>query len=58
MISIQTIKNDQYFFDQNKHQLEGHYSGKIFKLGDPINIVVKKANILNRHLDFVLYQNS
>tara|TARA_Y100000992_G_scaffold64632_1_gene39798 strand:- start:140 stop:664 length:525 start_codon:yes stop_codon:yes gene_type:complete len=58
MVSIQTIKDDQYFFDQNKHQLEGYHSGKIFKLGDPINIVVKKANLLNRHLDFILDQNS
>lgn len=58
MVSIQTIKDDQYFFDQNKHQLEGYHNGKIFKLGDPINIVVKKANLLNRHLDFILDQNS
>ena len=54
MVSVRTIKDDQYFFDQNKHQLEGYHSGKTFKLGDSINIVVKKANIFNRHLDFIL----
>ena len=54
MVSIKTIKDDHYFYDQNKHQLQGYSNGKIFKLGDPIHIVVKKADMLNRHLDLIL----
>ena len=54
MVSIKTMKDDHYFYDQNKHQLQGYSNGKIFKLGDPIYIVVKKADMLNRHLDLIL----
>ena len=57
MISIKTIKGDHYFYDQNKHQLEGYSKGKTFKLGDPIEIVVKKADMLNKHLDFIIENN-
>ena len=57
MISIKTIKGDHYLYDQNKHQLEGYSYGKTFKLGDPIEIVVKKADMLNKHLDFILENN-
>jgi exoribonuclease R len=54
MVSIKSIEDDQYFYDQSKHQLEGYVSGKIYKLGDPIKVVVKKADLINRHLDFIL----
>ena len=52
MISVKSIENDQYFYDQTKHQLEGYASGKVYKLGDPIEVTVKKADLVNRHLDF------
>ena len=52
MISIKDINDDQYFFDQRKHQLEGYTFGNKYKLGDTINIIVKKADIINRYLDF------
>ena len=54
MVSIRSIENDQYFYDQTKHQLEGYSSGKIYKLGDPIKVIVKKADLINRHLDFII----
>ena len=54
MVSIKSIEDDQYFYDQSKHQLEGYVSGKIYKLGDPIKVFVKKADLINRHLDFIL----
>ena len=57
MVSIKTIKGDHYFYDQNKHQLQGYANGKIFKLGDSISIIVKKADMLNRHLDLILENN-
>jgi len=54
MISIKTIEGDRFFYDQTKHLLEGYVSGQIFKLGDPIEIIVKKADLINRYLDFII----
>tara|TARA_B110000444_G_scaffold78899_1_gene74601 strand:- start:49154 stop:51313 length:2160 start_codon:yes stop_codon:yes gene_type:complete len=54
MVSVKSIDDDQYFYNQKKHQLEGFKTKQIFKLGDQIQIKVKKADILNRHLDFTL----
>ena len=55
MISIKDINDDQYFFDERKHQLEGYTFGNKYILGDTINIIVKKADIINRYLDFSIY---
>jgi len=54
MISINNIEEDKFFYDQTKHLLEGHVSGLIYKLGDPIEIIVKKADLINRRLDFII----
>lgn len=54
MVSVKSIENDQYFYNQTKHQLEGYTSGEIYKLGDPIKVIVKKADLINRHLDFII----
>ena len=56
MVSIRSIEDDQYFYDETKHQLEGYSSGEIYKLGDSIKVVVKKADLINRFLDFSIYK--
>ena len=54
MVPIKSIEEDQYFYDEKKHQIQGYVSGNIIKLGDAIQVIVKKADIMNRQLDFNL----
>lgn len=54
MIKISDIKGDYYFYDDQKHSLVGERTGKVYRLGDPVVIIVKKADLLKRQLDFVL----
>ena len=57
MISVNNIEGDRFSFDQSKHQLEGYVTGKLYKLGDTIEIIVKKADLINRFLDFSIQNN-
>ncbi len=51
MISIKDIEGDHYSYNPLKHELEGYIKGKIFKLGDSLDIIVKRVDAINRHLD-------
>ncbi len=54
MVSVKSIEGDQFFYDPTKHLLEGYVSGKRYKLGDPIEVIVKKADLVSRNLDFAI----
>ncbi len=54
LVHITALKNDYYHFDAAKHMMKGENSGKIYRLGDPIEIVVARVNLDERKIDFVL----
>jgi ribonuclease R len=54
MVKISDIKGDYYSYDDQKHSLVGERTGNIYQLGDPVAIIVKRADILKRQLDFVI----
>ena len=53
MIRIADIKGDYFVFLEKEFALVGQRTKKVFELGDPIKIKVKKADVIKRHLDFV-----
>jgi ribonuclease R len=54
MIRIRDIKGDFYKFDTEQYALIGDRTKTKYQLGDQVEIQVKKADLLKRHLDFVL----
>ena len=54
MISIRTLTDDQYVFDQDNFCLEGKRNGLRYQLGDKILIRIKNADLVKRQLDFTL----
>lgn len=54
LVKISEIKGDYYIFDQATHSLVGERTNKVLQLGDPITVIVKKADLIRRQLDFVL----
>ncbi len=55
LIHINNINdNDYYYFDEDNYRLVGKNYGREFRLGDPVTIVVKNADLLNKQLDFEL----
>ncbi len=54
MIRLRDLSDDYYYLDEDNFQVIGHNSGRKFKLGDDIAIIIKKANLLRKELDFEL----
>ena len=54
MIKIRDIVDDYYIYDEKNYRLIGERSGNVYQLGDEVQIRIKEANLLKKHLDFVL----
>ena len=54
MIRIKDIKGDFYKFNTEEHALIGERTKTKYQLGDQVEVQVKKADLLKKHLDFVL----
>lgn len=54
LVRLEEMKDDYYIFDDVNVKLVGKRTGKIFKLGDSVNVKVINANKLLRRIDFEL----
>lgn len=54
MIHIRELDDDYYEYDEENYCLKGRSSGKIFTLGDRVNIEVVKADLQKKQLDYKL----
>lgn len=54
MVRIRDIKDDYYTFDEAQYALVGERKGKIYQLGDEVEVTVKNTDLIKRHLDFAL----
>ncbi len=54
MVRLREISGDYFTFDENLHRIVGHNTGKIYQLGDEIEITIKEADLANRRLDFAI----
>ena len=54
LIRIESIKKDQYFYDENTYSLRSSKDTRGFRLGDTIEVTVLSANKEAKTVDFVL----
>ena len=54
MISLKSMSDDQYFFDPGTMTVTGYHSQNSFKMGQEVNVRVKKTNLFKRQIDFIL----
>ena len=54
MVSVRDLKDDYYVYDETHHQLTGERGGKIFRLGDMIEVKVASVSLDDRKIDFIL----
>ena len=54
MVYIRDIKDDKYFYNSDEQSLIGKSTKKKYQLGDPLKIEVKKADLIKKHLDFII----
>lgn len=54
MVAIRDLDDDFYEFDEDNYCLRGRRSQRVYQLGDPVKILVAKANLVKKQLDFVM----
>ena len=54
MISVRTMKDDFYYFDEDNYRIVGQSSGLTYTLGDKVTIKLVNADLLQKHIDFQL----
>ncbi len=52
LIRFNNLKDDYYYLDENNYRIIGRQSGKIYRLGDPVNVLVKDVDLDKKQLDF------
>ena len=54
MVYIKDIDGDKYYYSEQQQAILGRKTNKKYTLGDKINIEVKKADLVKKHLDFII----
>ena len=54
MVPMQSLLDDYYIFDEQQYQLIGDHTGRIFTLGQKVDIIVDSADKGTKTIDFVL----
>lgn len=54
MVSVNTLDDDFYLFDEKNYCLVGRHSHRKFQLGDEVNVEIIRANLEKKQLDFRL----
>lgn len=54
LVHVSTMDDDYYQFDENTYALIGERTKKTYHIGDALEIVVLKANLVERTVDFAL----
>lgn len=58
MVSVRDMKDDQYAFDQQQYAMVGRQSKIMYQLGDEVVVKVKNADLVKKHLDFILVKKN
>ena len=54
MVYVRDIKGDHFIFRQEQQALVGKQTQKKYQLGDEVFVMVKKTDLIKKHLDFTI----
>jgi len=57
LVRTETLTGDRFFFDEDSMALIGFNSGKKYRLGDKVKIIVVATDLANRTIDYELVEN-
>jgi ribonuclease R len=52
MVSLKHMNDDFYYLDEDNYRVIGHRSGRIYKLGDPVMVRIKRVDLLKKQMDY------
>ena len=53
LIHVRELTDDYYEYDEPAFMLVGRNSGRRYRLGDPVKVIVARADVESREIDFV-----
>jgi len=56
MVALRDLQDDFYEFDEDHYRIVGRRTRHVFRLGDPVRIRVKNANLEQKIIDYELVQ--
>jgi ribonuclease R len=54
LVHVTSLQNDYYIFDAAQQRLRGERTGKVFRLGDKLRVLVARVNVEEKKIDFEL----
>ncbi len=56
MVSVQSLMDDFYVFDEDNYCMTGRNTKKVYQLGDDVKIIVKSVNLAKRQMDYTMLE--
>ncbi len=53
MVSVNDLQGEYFVFDEEKMELRGEASGKVYRLGQKVKVAVAGTDRMNRTIDFI-----
>ena len=53
MVSVKSLVDDFYYYDEDNYRYIGQHTGKIYRLGDNVRIRVKDIDLAKKQMNFV-----
>ncbi len=53
MVSVKSLVDDFYYYDEDNYRYVGQHTGKVYRLGDKVRIRVKNVDLAKKQMDFV-----
>ena len=57
MVRVSEMQDDYYIYDEERYQMVGEHTKKIYKLGQKVTIEVENADKIQRTIDFILVED-
>ena len=54
LIHIATLPDDYYYYDENAYEMVGEDSGRRYKLGQRVKVLVREVDTMTRTVNFAL----
>jgi len=55
-VHVTQLPHDYYHFDPLRKSLKGERKGTSYRLGDPVRVIVMKASVEDKRIDFKLVE--
>jgi len=53
---VENLKDDYYIYNEKMHCLVGEHTGKVYRFGDKVRVMIDKIDLDEREIDFLLLE--